>query len=304
MNVSKPKMSELLASVATTATVQTKSIGLRRIDKKASIEADRAHNARTGAGKLSVSRLSGAEDRVKNINDKATEAQETLKSMTTAWGDRRLLANTNLDEWLKQWTKIKKEYDTLVEQFKFDAPRLIQEAEFNKGDYAVQPPTMDEIEKGFDLRFKLEAIAKTDDVHPTGLSAQMENALKRRLEAEVEAAYQLSQRDALQRVAEPLGRMVERLQAYSEKEEAKLAGKAVGRGEGSFRDTLTENVEKIATVFRSFNLAGDPIMDKLADQLDALTGIEAQDLRDNRKLREDTAARAKAILEEIGVYQP
>ena len=59
------RMSELLASVAPIASVKATCLGLARTDKQASVDADRAHNAMQGAGRVAVSRLAGSEARVR-----------------------------------------------------------------------------------------------------------------------------------------------------------------------------------------------------------------------------------------------
>ena len=52
-------------------------------------------------------------------------------------------------------------------------------------------------------------------------------------------------------------------------------------------------------MFRSFNLTNDPFMNDIADKLDALVGIDADDLRNDAGLRADTEKRANEILETL-----
>ena len=113
-----------------------------------------------------------------------------------------------------------------------------------------------------------------------------------------EAAYQNATTDALQRVAEPVGKLLDRMKAYSEREKEKLNGLTVDRS-GTFKDTIIGNVQDIAAVFRSFNLTNDPFMERIASQLDAFDGIEADDLRNSQSLRDDVAKRAAKILDDL-----
>ena len=86
---------------------------------------------------------------------------------------------------------------------------------------------------------------------------------------------------------------------YDKRDEELAKGIDVGR-EGYFRDSIITNITEIAAVFDSFNLTGDPSLKKIAAALEAFEGIEAKDLRGSKSLRDDTAKRAKAILEELG----
>jgi hypothetical protein len=292
-------MSELISQVATVAVVKTTTVGLSRIDKNASTDADRNHNARSGTGKVSVSRLAGAEDRIKAIKAVQAQARECLFAMTTAWGDRRLLPNQNVQKFIGAWTPIKQEHDKLVEQLKQDAPALIAQAEVNKGSYDVEPPTVEELAGGFSLEFTLEQVPNATLYRASGLEKAVEDALKVRFEADIAAAYQQAQADAISRVRGPVSNLLERMVAYEKREEEKSRGIDVGR-EGYFRDSVIKNVNEISQVFSSFNLTGDPLINEIAEQLEALDGIEAEDLRKSKELRKDTARRAEEILSKLG----
>jgi hypothetical protein len=298
--VNKPqRLSALLGQVATIATVKSTSLGMTRTDKQASREADRAHNALGGTSKVVVSRLTGSgEARVKAINQLVTQVSSDLKFMTTAWNDQRLLANAMLQQWLAIWGKAKAEHTKLVDEFIRDAPVLIAEASANLGSFNVAPPTEDEIRSAFSLDFDMQQIPDSENYHANGLSASLETEMKRRFEAGIAAAYQNATTDALTRVAEPLGRLAERMQAYSQREADKAKGLSVSK-EGTFKDSIISNVQDIAAVFRSFNLTGDPLMTKVADALDQFDGIEADDLRASPELRNHVAKKADEILADL-----
>ena len=108
------RMSELLASVATIASVKATCLGLARTDKQASVDADRAHNAMQGAGRVAVSRLAGSEARVKEIRATHAIGRDVMNRFTTAWGDRRLLPNVNINPFYSEWGTVKSEHDRLV----------------------------------------------------------------------------------------------------------------------------------------------------------------------------------------------
>lgn len=293
------KISSLLATVATVASVTTSCLGLGRQDKKAGEESARAHNAKVGISRVTVSRLAGAEDRVKEIKDCQTEGGNILKRKTSAWGERRLLPNVNIQIFLEEWSANKNEHDRLVKAFIADAPQLIEKAGQDKGTFEIKLPTVEEIEKAFALDFVMEQVPDAAKFTSTTLDKQIEQALRDRFEADIAASYQQAQKDAITRLATPLANLVDRMEKYEKREEDKDKGLDVGR-EGYFRDTIISNITEVGNVFASFNLTGDPVLAKVAAMVQGFDGIEAKDLRNNKGLRDNTAERAKLILAQLG----
>jgi hypothetical protein len=301
MNMTMPQqsLSSMLAQVATIVSVRSSSLGMTRTDKNASKEADRAHNARGGTAKVVVSRLTGSgEERVKAINQLVNQLGTDLRFMTTVWRDERLLANLQMQEWLGIWSKAKGEHTRLVDSFVADAPMLIQEANQNLGTFNVAPPTEDEIREAFSLDFDMQPIPDVTTYKTSGFDAAVEAELKRRFEASIEAAYTTATNDALQKVAKPLTNLVEGMEKYSKREEEKARGLTVDKS-GTFKDTITGNVDAVAAVFKSFNLTNDPLLTSIADRLTALTGIDPDGLRNDPAYRKDTVKKARDILDDL-----
>lgn len=302
MNAHTPpnqRLSAILSQVATVAAIRTTALGLSRADKNAASESEAQHNSARGIARVSVSRLAGAEDRVKELKAVQNEARAAMIDNTTAWGDRRLLANTNIERFMRRFMVSKAEFDKLNAALIADAPRLIEAANRNIGSFDIEPPTVEEIAGAFSLDFTLEQIPDSASFTGAGMDKAVEEELKRRFEANIEAAYQQAQNDALLRLQKPLAALVERMTAYNKREEELAKGIDVGR-EGYFRDTIIKNISDIAEVFDSFNLTGDPSLKAISDKLAAFEGIEAEDLRKSKSLRDDTARRAQEILATLG----
>lgn len=301
MNMAMPtqSISSLLSQVATIVSVSSSSLGMTRTDKNASKEADRAHNARGGTAKVVVSRLTGSgEERVKAINQLVNQLGTDLRFMTTVWRDERLLANTQMQQWLGVWSKAKADHTKLVDEFVRDAPMLISEANQNLGTFNIAPPTEDEIRSAFSLDFDMQPIPDTSQYKTTGFDAAVEAELRRRFEASIEAAYTNATTDALQKVAKPLQLLVEGMEKYSKREDEKSRGLTVDKS-GTFKDTITGNVDAVAAVFKSFNLTNDPLLTSIADRLTGLTGIDPDGLRNDPALRKDTVRKANDILKDL-----
>lgn len=294
------RLSAVLAQVATVTRVKTTSLGLRRIEKNAARTAERDHHAAAGTANVTVSRLAGAgEALVQEIGKKQKEAGLKLASLTTAYQDWRLLANSLYQRWMEEFSIIEGEFNVLKAEFIHRAPDLVREAEQKKGLFNVAPPTLAEMEAAFTLSFDIRAIPDSQSFN--ALDQGIADVLRDRFEADTRAAYQQAQKDAMERLAEPLKRLVERLGAYDQK----LTDQAKGLpadGSGRLYQTVITNVQDIASVFASFNLTGDKEMDAIAKQLDVFEGVDIDDLKQDRALREATTRRAKEILDRLGDF--
>lgn len=295
----KTSISAILSQVATVCMVNSTTLGVTRVDKAASAESERAHNARSGISKVSVHRLAGAEDRIKEIKDVIREARDLVINNTTPWGERRLLNNVNIEKLLRAYGPIKGRFDARVNQLHADAPMLIAAAETNKGDFKVDPPTIEEMRESFSLELKLEAIPDASKFSSSNLDPQIEEQLRRRFEADTAAAYQQAQQDALQRLAEPLEKLVERITNYSKREDEKSRGITSGP-RTTFRDSVVDDVVNICNVFGSFNILNDPSIAALNTRLDEFRGLDITALKEHADLRETTARKAQEILATLG----
>ena len=293
----KPRLSALLAQVATIVTIKTTSIGMNRLDKEASKQADRQHNAKDGTGKTYASRLAGYKHRVDEIAAKAAELKTACYEKSTDWNGERLISNHQLKELLPVLGRVKKEHAALVEQFRADAPQMIAEAEQNKGSYKVDVPTMEEVNKAFTLEFDMKQIPDSATYQAKGVTSELEAQMRRHFEAGVEAAYQRATTDALKRVAKPLGNLIERLTAYSKIEEERAKGLDIKQTR--MFETVITNVTDIASVFGSFNLTNDPVMAKVDAALKDFFGVDIEDVKEDAALRDNLTKKAAAILEDL-----
>ena len=293
-----PKLSTMLSQVATIVTVSKTSLGLKRQDKRASKESDMNHNAEIGAATTSVNRFKGpGAERVKQINTIGEELKQEVYARSTDWNGQRLVSNVMLQEVLGIVQRKKAEFSEHVDALVRDAPELIRIAESKLGTYEVAPPTEDEIRDAFSIDFEVSQIADSDSFSASNLGPVLEAEMRRRFEAGIEAAYNNATSDALQRVAEPLGKLVQRMGEYSRQQDEQARG-VTSQGGRLYASTIG-NVQQIAAVFRSFNMTGDPLMNAVADKLDEFMAIDIEDLKTDQHLRDDVSAKAAAILADL-----
>jgi hypothetical protein len=291
-------LSKVISELAVIAAVNTSALGMSKLDKNASKDSDHAHSARQGTAKVNVNRLPGAEGQVDNIKRYHTRARLLLRSFTTAWGvDRRLLPNVHIPEFTGEFGDIQREHDREVSAFVANATVYIQRAQQNLGTYDIAPPTEYEIANAFSLQFDLAPVPDVG-AYTTG-DITLQKAMRERFEEDIRASFVGAQKDLFQRLAEPLENLVDRMNAYEERERLKDRNIDVGKT-GTFKSTVITNINDIAKVFRSFNLTGDAMMDDVAKRLEAFSNIEHEDLTKSQALRADVAKKAADIRAMLG----
>lgn len=305
MNVQAPtsSLAETLRQVAMVAEINTSCVGMTRTDRRASRQADQQHAAKDGASKVVVSRFAGADELIKQITDLQTAAASHLKANTSIWGKRRLLPNANFQRWIGGFTQIKDGFDLKVAEVIAHADEIIAEATRNIGTYNIKPPTRQELEQGFSLKYNLEPIPDPsmfgavmgDDGK---LIAEADQHLRWQFEENMQAAMNAAKLDAAERLAKPLSNLVERMQAYDKRETDAAKGREVGR-EGYFRDTIISNVQDIAEVFGNLNVLGDPAMEEINQKLKPFMKITPDILRNNADIRSAVMRRAADIIKDL-----
>lgn len=293
-------LSEVIGEMAVVACVQATSLGMTKLDKQASEQSDAQHNAKRGTGKVNVVRLPGAELAVASLKAVQRRARLLLASYTTQWGaDRRLLPNVFIGDFAGEFDKLRREHDELRDNFVANAQSYIAAARQNLGSYQVLPPDEDEIALAFTLGFDLQPVpdVKNYEIGNKELEAQ----LKARFERDIQASFVEAQKDLLRRLAEPLENLIERMKQYDARERRKKKTKVADKA-GTFKETVVTNITDIAKIFSAFNLTGDPLLTRIAEQLDAFDGIEHKDLTRSKDLRDDCARRAADIRGMLGQW--
>jgi hypothetical protein len=133
------------------------------------------------------------------------------------------------------------------------------------------------------------------------LKADDVEALEDQMRDRMRTALEQTQREAMERAVDVLGKMIERLRAYQPAPRDKKGRRKKGeRGEGAFRDSLVENVRDLIPVLRSFNFAEDKQFDQLCDRmLRQLCDHDADELRESEAVRVTVADAAEKILADV-----
>lgn len=251
----------------------------RKLDKSASQKVTIDARASTGVANVNKKLLGDCAE-LSAVLKFAANARNSHYAMTMPWSDTglRLLPTSKYFQYNEQMIALKEEYFRLVEAFLSSYGWEITQAQVKLGDLfnPDEYPSAAELQGKFgfgctyiplpeagDWRIDIEADAKEE------LAQHYRSYYRRQLEA--------AMADVNRRAYDVLIRMSERLD-YGDNETKKV-----------FRDSLVTNVLEIADLMDACNLTGDQAMKGNAQTLrDLLRGVDADDLREDHRLRRAT----------------
>lgn len=288
----------VLSSRAMLASLRISAWSARRIDKAVTADTNSRLGAAADAGRYNKVLI--ARDALAAITQAATAARTLHYAKTLPWlddGARLLPAKAHLD-YTREMQGLRMQFEQAVSDFLTAYPALIADAQqrlgamFNRDEY----PEPCDINSKFSFTVRCLPVPDARDFR-----VELGDAAAAEIRAEIERAtveaLNIAQRDVFERIADVVGRMSERLRAY---QPASRKGQKV---EGIFRDSLVENVRDLVSLLPTLNLTGDQRLAQIAQQMhDTLCPHDAEALRTDEHLRNETAAAAEAILADVADF--
>jgi hypothetical protein len=270
----------------------------RKLDKQVSAEVTQAKNAKSDAGRFNKQLV--PLESLARLKSAANACRAVHARYTLPWTDNGLdiLPASSVMAYDADMSKCRQEWEAAVESFCVVYPSLVDSAPARLGDMfnASEFPTTQEVRSRFSLRIRTLPIPDSTDFR-VDMSESQARQIRSEIEANARDALDSAMKDAWQRVADVCGRMVERLNAY------KPSAYKGEKTEGRFTDSLVENVRDLVAVLPSFNLTGDAALSDVCGRLKSeLCTFEAQELRDDSRLREQTAKAAESILADVSAF--
>ena len=292
----------LLSQKAILASVTIGGWSARKYDEKVTKDTNRRHNAGDDAGRYN--KLLIAKEGIEEINRITGAARTASYRLTMPWLDEgaRILPTALYDEYAKTLRAFRIEYEAAVRKFSQGYPQLVTDAKarlngmFNEADYPdVSEMSLFDRKKNPWGRFRFEIVMlpcpDAADFR-TDLADEHADDIRADIEARMQAAMQEAMSGPVQRVIIVVQAMVERLTAYKPAKPG--SGK---RSEGTFKDSLVDNIRDLVELLPAFNIAGNKALDSITQRLrDELCRNDADVLRDDAKVRDATKKAAKAIL--------
>ena len=290
-----PSIVDALRQVGMLVRVTCTAPGELKTDRRASEEADEAKKAKRGTGTMKVRMFNGVEEH-KKVKKLQKEAVKALDHRSTPWGQdsQRLLPNGNFMDFIKPFTAIKEEIEEIVKSIETNAEDVCRRANAAKGDYDVEDLTPEDVIGVYSIAIEFQEIPPANF---PGMPKEAQEWLSEQYAKRAEARYQEGIKLGFARLLEPLTNMVEGIDKF---DTAKAKGKEEkSRGEGAFRDTLTENVKKAVDCLASFNLLDDEDLKEFTNSLILFQNIDADKLRKDSQLRAGVKTKAQETIERL-----
>ncbi len=270
--------------------LQISSWSARKYDKRATAETNRNNGATDDAGRYNKMLLPGDASSYKVLTTLLSSIRAWHYNETLAWSDEgwRLLPTANYMQYADQLRNHQADVDRAVDAFVNDYPALRAQASMRLGglykseDY---PDVMD-IRAKFSIGLNYMPVPTAGDIR-VDLGADHIAAIEAEINAKSSSSLQNAMADCWQRLHSVVSHAAERLADPS----------------AIFRDSLIENVRECCDVLARLNIANDPNLDRMARDVFTVIGSnDPQTLRDSKRARQDTADKAKQILDSMAAF--
>jgi hypothetical protein len=254
-----------------------------RGDKRVSEDvARRAHVDKRRAGHYNKYLVDVAAPSYAGVRAAGTKLREFHYANTLPWSDGwGIIAAAAYPKYAAEFRKLEGAYHSAVADFLADYPRLKANARvelnglYDEADY----PTTDAIRNRFDIKLRKMEVPNTSDIR-VKMSKDFVDTLRADITSDVNDCLSGAMTAAWTRLRERVGKLVETL----------------GEKDKIFRDTLVTNARDECKLLASLNLVGDKNLDTIRYEIEKLLrGVNAQDLREDGKLRKQVAADAAEI---------
>ena len=251
----------------------------RKLDKSASQKVTLDNRASTGVANVNKKLLGDCAE-LSAVLKFAANVRNSHYAMTMPWSDTgmRLLPTTRYFKYNEAMIALKAEYFALVDAFLSSYNWEITQAQVKLGDLfnPDEYPSVAALQTKFGFGFTYIPVSEARDWR-LDIEADAKEELAAHYQSYYSKQLETAMADVNGRARVIAERMSERLD-YVDNETKKV-----------FRDTLVTNVLEIVDLMDACNLTGDPAMRANAQALrDALHGIDADDLREDHRLRRAT----------------
>ncbi len=231
------------------------------------------------------------------VNSKISVARRTHRLLTLPWDDdARICSTVGYMHYAEQMRMARVNVEVAAAEFAANFGSFVNEARtrlqtmFDLNDY----PTAEEVRKKFYVDVEVSPVMEAGDFRAE-LSNESAAAIVKDIERRTELRLEAAMDDVFKRIEHRAEKMVEGLRSYKPVEG--------GRDENSFKDSLVWNVKELADLIPDLNITNDARLVKLQKQLlDDLTEHSPTTLKDNERLRKQTADKAERILKKVQGY--
>lgn len=293
MNAQSPiTTGSMLASRAMLAHINIRQWSARKLDKRVTQETNEANGASADAGRYNKALV--AKTAMGSIVAAAAAARALHYGKTLPWLDdgARILPATAYAAYSESLRQIRVRFESAVDEFVAGYDAYVDDARvslgrmFDDSDY----PSSHDIRAKFSFGVRVLPMPDAADFRAQ-ISDNQAAMIKAEIEESSRVALQVAMADAWQRISIVVGKMVEKLNGYT------------GGKDGSFRDSLVENVRDLVTILPGFNLTGDAFLNETINRMESeLCRYEPDSLREDPIIRKSVSDAATEILASVSQY--
>ena len=259
----------------------------RKFDKKATKEVADRHGTSTSAGRYNKALLP-MNDLLDNVHKKSTLIRQEYYDNTLPWGidGTMMLPTSNYLQFMTGFRKSKADWEWLVNMFLSNYDALILDARrqlgslYNPADY----PSTYELRSKFKMEIVVYPVPSGD--FRVSLASEELSRIQQDVEARVRDAGQAAMREVWQRLYDKVKHSCDKLSDP----------KAI------FRDSLIENIREVCAILPRLNFSDDPNLEAMRQEVEASLLHNPDTLRNALILRQNTAQKAKAIMDKMSVF--
>ena len=191
----------------------------------------------------------------------------------------------HVDRFEEYKSELEKDIDKVLERARHDLGDLFRESDF---------PSKQEIIDAYSISIEYRGLSRdnTNDIRfgpsPEWVQAQQEQAEKfteQRIQRSLETVHNT--------VIDSLDHLIDRLNAHGVKKEG-------GTRKQSFNDSMIDQLNTLAEILPSLNITGDARLTRASNELlTKLSGLDPNELRENKSLRESVAKTAEQIKDDL-----
>jgi hypothetical protein len=215
-------------------------------------------------------------------------------SMTLPWADSgtRLLPQAKFMEYSTELQQFSDKLDHLVDAFIANYDTHVRAARVQNGAM-FRPefyPTAAVARQRFSFASDIQPVPVIGDFRIAASESEIKE-MEASLAAKIERAAKLAEKELVDRITEPLAKIVDKLKNPPED------GKKV-----IFRDTLIDNVREIVREIPAYNLSDNPVLTQVATMLQTPGGIATMSpdaLRESRELQTLAVSQAESFLGQL-----
>jgi hypothetical protein len=223
------------------------------------------------------------------INSVTNEARAVHNELTLPWtdGGYRILSSDGYFQYMEKLRPLHEQFTAAVETFIPKFEEWYNQSEEDLGGLFRKhelPTSGEQLRRRFYFDMRVYPLPQAADFR-VALNNQDVSTIRSSIEADLKATISQSMQEPWRRLHDAVAHMIERLNA-----------------DKGFRNSVTDNMRELVDVIPLLNITGDRKLADMAKNIGDSLLVDPGDVRDSKKLRNQTAEEATKILRKLEAF--